>query len=197
MTRIGRIFTANLCSSVRSVHLRAVLAGILLILPLTSLHDAPEKPAISRQPAGATYSKNAIARFYVNAYRIDGEYPEYQRYRSLPFNTPPSDAKLKSSPARRPCRYAYYHYSDCYRYAILYYRVEITNNRDEESDFIESALAPTRIADRTPEPQLTGTLTMFTQATTQKTLTGRTTVAFTPFRQDRARRFSPSPTYAQ
>jgi hypothetical protein len=161
MTQIGRIFTANLCLSVRSVssvHLRAVLAGILLILPLTSLYAAPEKPVISRQPAGATYSKNATARFYVNAYSIDGGYLEYQWYRSQLFSAPESDINviktgatplsggiaatlITTAPTVTGTQYCYYW-------------VKITNNKDGDSDFIESAFALTRIVDRTLEPQL-------------------------------------------
>jgi hypothetical protein len=135
-----------------SLTLRTIILILFVqFLQITSLYSAPAKPVITRQPAGATYAKNATARFYVNAYSIDGGYLEYQWYRSAMFSVPQSDVRVIKTGATSlsegisatfttttPAVAGYY-----------YYWVEITNNKDGASSSIESSLALTKIVNRT------------------------------------------------
>jgi hypothetical protein len=133
--------------------LRAIFLTSVTFLQLTLLYGSPVKPVIARQPAGATYSKNATARFYVNAYSIDGGYLEYQWYRSAPFSAPQSGANtvkagatalaggveamlITTTPAVDGTTY-------------YYYWVKITNNKNGDSDFVESSFALTKVVNRT------------------------------------------------
>jgi hypothetical protein len=128
------------------------IVSLTMFLPLTSLYAAPAKPVISRQPAGATYAKNATARFYVNAYSVDGGYLEYQWYRSQPFSAPQSDVNIIKTGATpllggvaatlitiTPTVTGTQYY---------YYWVKITNNKNGESDFTESSLSQAKIIDK-------------------------------------------------
>jgi hypothetical protein len=142
-----------------TIFLKTIFIGFLftIILPMT-MYAAPAKPVISRQPAGATYSENATARFYVNAYSIDGGYLTYQWYRSQSFNAPQSDVNLikpgatalpeglaatltTTTPAVSGTEY-------------YYYWVEITNTKDGESTVEESVVAQAKIVDRSLQSQL-------------------------------------------
>jgi hypothetical protein len=130
-----------------------VIIALTLLLPLTLLYAAPAKPQISRQPAGATYSKNAMARFYVNASSVDGGYLEYQWYRSGPFSVPESNITvIKAGATTLPegiTATLITTTPDVTGAQYYYYWVKITNIKNGDSDFVESALAQTKIVDRT------------------------------------------------
>jgi hypothetical protein len=132
--------------------IRTIFSGFLIIISSTLLYAAPGKPVRSRQPANATYPENATARFYVNAHSIDGGYLTYQWYRSQTFGAPQSDLGViknnavtlsegisatltTKTPAVSGTQYCYYW-------------VRITNYKDGESDFVESACALAKIVDR-------------------------------------------------
>jgi uncharacterized repeat protein (TIGR02543 family) len=137
--------------------LKAVFTGILLMLPLTQLYAAPAKPVISRQPAGATCAKNATARFYVNAYSVDGGYLEYQWYRSGPFVAPEGDInviKTTNVTAEGAAAVLNTTTPNVTGAQYYYYWVKITNIKEGESDFVESAPAPAKIVDRSLENSL-------------------------------------------
>jgi hypothetical protein len=132
--------------------IKTVFTGLLLLIISSALYAAPEKPVISRQPAGATYSERATARFYVNAYSIDGGYLTYQWYRSQLFGAAQTDpAVIKNGAVALPEGRGATIITATPEVSgtqYCYYWVKITNIKAGESVSVESAVAQTKIADR-------------------------------------------------
>ncbi|MDR2138677.1 MAG: hypothetical protein LBP50_03910, partial [Tannerella sp.] len=133
--------------------MRILLALTLTLLLPATAHAQATAPTIERHPSGATYAENATARFYVNAVSTDGGYLEYQWYRSQAFAAPETDpAVIKAGAAALAEGHAATLITTTPAVSgteYYYYWVRITNNKDGSSAFTESAIAQTKIVDRT------------------------------------------------
>jgi uncharacterized repeat protein (TIGR02543 family) len=132
---------------------RVIFAAHLCGFLLTAQQGLATAPVIARHPAGATYAKEANARFFVNAYSIDSGYLSYQWYRSVAFAAPQTDENtIKTGATALPEGTAATlntttpSGSDT---QYFYYWVRIANNKNGNSDYIESAVAQAKIVDRT------------------------------------------------
>ncbi|MDR2814975.1 MAG: MBG domain-containing protein, partial [Prevotellaceae bacterium] len=140
-------------------HTISWLLAALLPAPLcAAAEDA--KLVVERHPTDATFSKNATARFYVNAYSLNDGLLEYQWYRSQLFDTimPKNDPAVKASPT--PLSEGIYATlttttpSGFSGTKYCYYWVEITNHKEGNRTVLESEVAMAKIVDKTLAPQL-------------------------------------------
>ncbi|MDR1954064.1 MAG: hypothetical protein LBQ21_06290 [Clostridiales Family XIII bacterium] len=131
------------------------------------------QPKISRNPSASTFSKNADARFYVNASSNDGGYLTYQWHISKPYADPVDgvnqgdsniDNDIKNDPGASLI-------ADGTKYVLTtktpdvsattyyYYWVTVTNNKDFNGDgdtddsgeraSLDSAFSETKVVNRT------------------------------------------------
>jgi hypothetical protein len=133
----------------------AFVGAMLALIPSLTTLQAAAPPQIFGQPSAATYSKQAAARFYVNAASVDGGYLTYQWYRSGPFTNPFADPNGadKNAIITHASKYAEGTTATLTTTTpnvagYFYYWVEITNYKDGGTASIESIFALTKVVDR-------------------------------------------------
>ena len=127
---------------------------LLLVATCCGAAFAAVPPIITKQPANATYSKSATARFYVNAHTTDNGYLTYQWYRSDTFSAPQADTALIKQgatplPEGAAATLTTTTISDFAGTKYCYYWVVIKNTRANETSSTVSDFALTKIVDRT------------------------------------------------
>jgi hypothetical protein len=140
---------------------KAVLVLLFIAMSsLTKLYADNEKLVISRHPAGATYSENANARFYVNAYSTNSGYLTYKWFCSAPFDNPVSTTGTYTPAETATIKAGATPLLEGVAATLItttptvddtkyyYYWVEITNVKDGDTCSIESAFAQTKIVNR-------------------------------------------------